>query len=291
MNRTAIVYVNKISNQTSLNPYFLPIIEKKSIDIFIENLMRNDFKKIWLLDKDEVLQNYNFPDTFIRVKSVKDIQLVDDYVFLFEANNLGITEELVKNAETEIENTTKNCLLFLSQVQQNDGYARIIRDSKRKIISFSTENVNQPYSNQPFEIFTHTLFLNKEVAAEVIDKSILQTAKNLVEYNIDFKEFYIPGQLALHILHPGQVPKIFQSFQSFKILEFLRKGVIFFNPLLVVIDRDVVIEEGAIIYPFVTLLGKTVIKKNAKIESNCVLKNVEVGEEEVVKFNTVKINE
>ncbi len=61
----------------------------------------------------------------------------------------------------------------------------------------------------------------------------------------------------------------------------LNKGVTFIDPRLVYIESDVVIGKDAVIYPFVSLLGKTRIGEEAVIGPNRVLKDVEVnnGEE------------
>jgi len=61
----------------------------------------------------------------------------------------------------------------------------------------------------------------------------------------------------------------------------LSKGVTFIDPRLVYIESDVEIGQDAVIYPFVSLLGKTRIGQDAIIGPNRVLKDMEVpdGEE------------
>lgn len=57
----------------------------------------------------------------------------------------------------------------------------------------------------------------------------------------------------------------------------ISKGVTFIDPRLVYIESDVEIGRDAVIYPFVSLLGKTKIGEDAVIGPNRVLKDVEVS--------------
>lgn len=61
----------------------------------------------------------------------------------------------------------------------------------------------------------------------------------------------------------------------------LNQGVTFIDPRLVYIESDVEIGKDAVIYPFVSLLGKTKIGSEAVVGPNRILKDVEVkdGEE------------
>jgi len=58
-----------------------------------------------------------------------------------------------------------------------------------------------------------------------------------------------------------------------KVKQLMLDGVEFLNPESVHIDYDVEIAVGSLIYPSVTLLGKTVIGKNVTIESGAFIKN------------------
>ena len=58
-----------------------------------------------------------------------------------------------------------------------------------------------------------------------------------------------------------------------KVRNLMLEGVEFLNPATVHIDQDVEIARGSIIYPNVTLLGKTVIGEEVKIESGAFIKN------------------
>lgn len=60
----------------------------------------------------------------------------------------------------------------------------------------------------------------------------------------------------------------------------LSKGVTFIDPRLVYIESDVKIGQDAVIYPFVSLLGKTSIGQDAIIGPNRVLKDAEVKDGE-----------
>lgn len=53
------------------------------------------------------------------------------------------------------------------------------------------------------------------------------------------------------------------------------------------IDENVIIEEGAIIEPFVKILGNTIIKKGAIIKSFTEIKNSVIGENTIVDSSTI----
>ena len=67
----------------------------------------------------------------------------------------------------------------------------------------------------------------------------------------------------------------------------MKEGVTFRNPSTVVIDSTVAIENDTVIYPFVTLEGKTKIGTGCVIEPGVHLHNVTVGNNVHVKSGTV----
>lgn len=67
----------------------------------------------------------------------------------------------------------------------------------------------------------------------------------------------------------------------------MRDGVTFRNPSTVVIDSTVAIGADSVVYPFVTLEGKTTIGNNCVIEPGVHLQNVSVGNDVHLKSGTV----
>lgn len=70
-----------------------------------------------------------------------------------------------------------------------------------------------------------------------------------------------------------QLAQVTTLLREKKIQKLMLDGVEFFNPATVHIDQDVEIGRGSIIYPNVTLLGKTKIGEEVKIESGAFIKN------------------
>lgn len=66
------------------------------------------------------------------------------------------------------------------------------------------------------------------------------------------------------------------------IKKFIDKGVHFIDPSCTYIDDTVEIEEGTIIYPNVSLRGKTFIGKNNKIDMNTIIQDAQIGRDNII---------
>ena len=60
--------------------------------------------------------------------------------------------------------------------------------------------------------------------------------------------------------------------------KFISAGVTFIDEDTAYVEEEVVIGEGTVIYPNVSLRGKTVIGKNCKIDSNSIIENTTIGD-------------
>lgn len=72
---------------------------------------------------------------------------------------------------------------------------------------------------------------------------------------------------------------------------FIEKNVQFIDASRVTISDEVEIGEGTIIYPNVTLLGKTTIGKNCKILPNCFFENATIGDEVMIDSSKIADSE
>lgn len=75
------------------------------------------------------------------------------------------------------------------------------------------------------------------------------------------------------------------------IQRFIDSGVEFIDPNRVTIGDEVEIGSGTIIYPNVTLLGKTKIGNNSKILPNCFFENAIVGDDTVIDSTKIMNSE
>ncbi len=74
-----------------------------------------------------------------------------------------------------------------------------------------------------------------------------------------------------------QLSKAQEIMQERIIKSWMERGVSFVNPKLVYIEVDVQLGKDCIIYPFVSLLGKTVVNDGVEVGPNVVLKDAKVG--------------
>lgn len=75
------------------------------------------------------------------------------------------------------------------------------------------------------------------------------------------------------------------------IQRFIDSGVEFIDSNRVTIGEDVQIGKGSVIYPNVTLLGKTTIGENTKILPNCFFENAIIGDDTVIDSSKIMDSE
>jgi bifunctional UDP-N-acetylglucosamine pyrophosphorylase/glucosamine-1-phosphate N-acetyltransferase len=92
---------------------------------------------------------------------------------------------------------------------------------------------------------------------------------------------------ALGVNSRGELAQVEQEIQRRVVDRLMSDGVTFRNPATVVIDSTVSIDADTVVYPFVTLEGKTRIGKDCVIEPGAHLINVTVGNNVHVKTGTV----
>jgi len=79
-----------------------------------------------------------------------------------------------------------------------------------------------------------------------------------------------------------------QLSQTEKIMEkriknyWMDNGVTFLNPELTYVESDVYLEKDVIIYPFVSLMGKTYVESGARIGPNVVIKNTRIKKGSII---------
>jgi bifunctional UDP-N-acetylglucosamine pyrophosphorylase / glucosamine-1-phosphate N-acetyltransferase len=92
---------------------------------------------------------------------------------------------------------------------------------------------------------------------------------------------------AIGVNSRGELALVDTAIQQRVIRQLMDAGVTFRNPNTVVIDSTVSIERDTVVYPFVTLEGKTRIASRCVIEPGVHLINVTVGENVHLKTGTV----
>lgn len=97
---------------------------------------------------------------------------------------------------------------------------------------------------------------------------------DLFQDNYPVKAIKFPSEVPfLGINTLEQLASVTGLLRERKVKKLMLDGVEFLNPSTVHIDHDVEIAVGSVVYPNVTLLGKTTIGKNVTIESGAFIKN------------------
>lgn len=103
---------------------------------------------------------------------------------------------------------------------------------------------------------------------------------DLFQDNYHVKAIKFPSEVPfLGINTLEQLASVTGLLRDRKVKQLMLDGVEFLNPGSVHIDHDVEISVGSLIYPNVTLLGKTVIGKNVIVESGAFIKNSTVHDD------------
>jgi bifunctional UDP-N-acetylglucosamine pyrophosphorylase/glucosamine-1-phosphate N-acetyltransferase len=119
----------------------------------------------------------------------------------------------------------------------------------------------------------------KEVIGSIVNnnKSGEFYLTDLFQDSYEVKAVKFPSEIPfLGINTMEQLAECTSLLRSRKIKQLMLDGVEFLNPDTVHIDHEVSIGVGTVIYPNVTLLGKTVIGENVVVESGAFIKNSEI---------------
>lgn len=100
---------------------------------------------------------------------------------------------------------------------------------------------------------------------------------DLFQDNFKVKAVKFPSKIPfLGINTMEQLAEVTSLLKRRKLKELMAEGVEFLNPESAHIDQEVKIGTGSVIYPNVTLLGKTSIGEKVTIESGCFIKNATI---------------
>lgn len=105
------------------------------------------------------------------------------------------------------------------------------------------------------------------------------------EYNVESISFG-STQIFQGINTLKQLEEVTRIMQQSIIEKLMNKGVRFINSSNCMIDSEVEIEAGSVIYPGVVIEGKTCIGKNVTIESGVVIKETKVGDNTTILANS-----
>ncbi len=177
--------------------------------------------------------------------------------------------------------------VLTADVPDPTGYGRIVRDEGGLVDRIVEEKDASPSEKAIREINTGTYLFKKDF--------LFQALKEVRPDNVQ-GEYYLTDLVALarkaglkvaalkasdetEILGVNSQFDLAQAeriFQSQLRERFMAQGVTFVFPEAVYLERKVRIGAGSVVYPFVSLRGKTIVEEGVTIESHCDLKDVRV---------------
>lgn len=133
---------------------------------------------------------------------------------------------------------------------------------------------------------TVTVFESKDLIAAQFNRGYIFKAGK-----IKIKELELIDDSAFIRFNASQFPFIISELKARINKRLIENGVLIYDPASTYIDDTVKIEEGAVIYPNVTITGNSVIKKGAVIKPNCFIENSIINEYATVNSSTITDSE
>jgi len=207
-----------------------------------------------------------------------------------------VPAETLRDLVQHHEKSNMPLTMLTSRLEDPTGYGRILRDGNGRVVAVCeqrdcTEEGRAIHEINPGMYAAQAEFLRDAIAT-------------LESHNAQ-KELYLTDVVGKASAHGG-VADVFAEMKDLVGIndrnELARaaatmrdrvngahavNGVSIVDPATTWIDAQVVIEPEAVIEPHVTLRGTCVIAKQARIDVGCVLENVSVGEEALVRPYTV----
>ncbi len=184
-------------------------------------------------------------------------------------------------------------LVFASiEVEDVAKYGRIVRNSDSSLAAIveAKDYDEEKYGKASKEINAGLYVLKRDFAEEFLPKITNDNASkeyyitDLVELGIKANKKIIAYNFGkdfrfLGANNPMELSFCEEHLRNQRNMEYLEKGVILHNPTSITISKDVQIEEGAEIFAFCEIYGKTKIEKNTVISSHCFIKNASISED------------
>ncbi len=202
-----------------------------------------------------------------------------DYTMVACADTPLITENEFKELFQKLQNEPELVGVAATFNAENPiGYGRIIRGTKGfKIVEEKDADASQKKITEVNSAF----YILKTSHVKAILGTISNNNKSGEFYLTDlFQEHFSVAAVQFASETPflgintlEQLAQVDKLVRSKKVKQLMIDGVRFLNPDSCYVEDDVQIEVGSIVYPGVTILGKTKIGKNVVIESNCFIKD------------------
>ncbi|URM52819.1 hypothetical protein [Mycoplasma sp. SG1] len=296
-----IVLLNKFENNVKINPLLIELFGKKNFEICIDRLIEQNFKTIWVVCKEDVeIYKSALRTKYEQIKfisSKEELKPQSENIFVIEASNICLNNEFFDRLEKVIREKQDSIdyLLFISQTQQNEGYWRVIRNPQHQILELVPDQ-QKPTNQNPQalpvkEVYANMIYGKTKSILSSFDLAIFKWANNLIKKrNLRPFEFMIPWVFLIRIVHPAQLPKVVQFFNTQKIFQLLNEGAIIYSPQLTYISPFAKFGKRVSIHPFVVVDGNSEIGDDVVINSNAYLFNAKIPPNTIVKCGEQIVN-
>ncbi|HKL61395.1 MAG TPA: bifunctional UDP-N-acetylglucosamine diphosphorylase/glucosamine-1-phosphate N-acetyltransferase GlmU, partial [Acholeplasma sp.] len=297
--------------KTELPKCAFPILGKPMIEYIVENLEKSQIDQIVTVvgHKKEIIQELLGDRSLY---AVQEEQLGTGHAALSAASILedkeGVTLILpgdmplmeytlmdkILNSHAEMGND----LTIVSMMFDNPkNYGRVVRDEYGVVTSIIEENDTNDAQKLIKEVNSSVYVVNNKALFETLRKVKLNNRKN---------EYYLTDIVSLmHQSHKVNTftvrdPRVTMGINDLYSISIAEKilrdhinkfhmlnGVSIVNPETVTIGHDVVIEEGVWVYPNTTIVGDSVIKKEAKIGPNTEIRDSIIDENAEIRHSLV----
>jgi len=222
----------------------------------------------------------------------------DAHVLILSGDVPLTREETLKRLLDEHVRSGNGATFLTMKLDDPAMYGRVVRDAKGRVVSIVEAKDASEQERGINEV---------NAGIYVFRKEDLYKGLRALSTNNSQREYYLTdviGNLiagdrkvgaivaddpieALGVNSRSDLAAVEQELRKRRVLELMKAGVTFRNPDAVSIDSEVQIGPDSIVYPFVTLEGKTVIGKKCVIESGAHLRNVKIGDGVQIKTGTV----
>lgn len=277
IDRPLIEYI--INTLKQLNCENIVLVVNKEIKENLENLYGNDKRIKFALQKEAkgTANAVMSAKSMLQDKKGETLILMGDCPLLEEQTLLNLIE---KNKNYH--------LTFLTYYEtKENAYGKIVRNRDNKVIKIVEHNEASALEKTIKEINTGVYCVKNEVLwkyAPYVDNE-----KNKHKFT-DIVELLVNNQKSVQTIMLSnqnefagvntreELVNVINILTKRIINKHLNNGVTIINPETVIIGPDVEIEKDVTIYPNNIIIGKTKIKQNCQIFSNCHLENCEIEE-------------
>ena len=227
------------------------------------------------------------------------LKRLKDNILVLAGDTPLLTPNILRKLIKHHKKTGAAATMMTAIIDPPPAYGRIIRDQSGHVLRIVEERDASTEEKRITEVNTsHYCFRAEEVFPLL----------SSIERNNDQKEYYLTDVIHLLVQRQKKVetlthndPRVLiginsrlelekaaRTFNQIIIQEIINKGVTIVDSSSVYIEPDVKIGEDTVIYPFTSLVGKTIIGKGCVIGPQAKLTDARIGDDCRIEFSVVE---